>query len=53
MYISHIYYVYCYSTVIYYLKMRFLGAITMVKRCVICGNVDGFEGVSMHKYIFF
>ncbi|XP_022163987.1 uncharacterized protein LOC111029331 [Myzus persicae] len=39
-----------YSFFFIYFKMSNFRYITMVKLCVICGNVDGVDGVSVHRF---
>ncbi|XP_025207631.1 uncharacterized protein LOC112603331, partial [Melanaphis sacchari] len=46
-------YVYVHSFRVTYLQCMLCALyrpITMVRICIICGNVDGFEGVSLHRF---
>lgn len=50
----YVYNIHNYVFIIIYkiIKMTLFRLFTMVKYCVMCGNVDDVVGVSVHKYIY-
>jgi hypothetical protein len=56
MFMFNYFVIHIYKSILYYVPIKYIATmlfrtITMVKLCVICGNVDEFDGVSVHRLL--